>query len=120
MKRDARPNELIAAAVIAAGILGAALLATHVPGAAATVSAPGLLALSILVADVCSTRRAGAWRAPRPVAFILGAIVVVTSLILAEPHAVAEFMPILGAAGWVGLQRGRCAPRALRGTDASA
>jgi len=120
MQRAVRGNELSAAAVIAAGILGASLLAARAGDAAWALSAPVLLALSILLADMCSTRRAGAWQAPRPTAVVLGAIVVLVSLILSDPHAVASFMPILGAAGWVGLQRNDCSLRTARGSNADA
>ena len=120
MQRVDRSTELSAAAVVAAGILGASLIATRAGDTAWALSAPVLLALSILVADMCSTRRAGAWHAPRPTAVILGATVVLASLILSDPHAVASFMPVLGAAGWVGLQRNGCSLRTARDSNADA
>jgi hypothetical protein len=92
--------------LIAAGIL----VSTYVAGLFAksgwlVLAAPLLLSLTILAADVLSSRLRGKQSGPSLVALLFAGSILLASMIvtLRDPGLVKTLIPIIGATGWVSL-----------------
>jgi hypothetical protein len=93
--------------LMAAGIL----VSTYVAGLTEksgwlVLAAPLLLSLTIVAADVLSSRLRGKPSGPSMVALVLACAFLLASLIVIHnPAMVKMLIPLNGAAGWVALQR---------------
>ncbi len=99
--------DLTPSLLIAAGIL----VSTYIAGLTEksgwlVLTAPLLLSLTILAADVLSSRLRGKPSRPSLVALLFAASFLLASLIVIHnPAMVKMLIPLNGAAGWVSLQR---------------
>ncbi len=98
--------ELGPSLLVAAGILLSTFVAVRTAESGAWVlTAPVLLALALIGADMLAARLRGEASGPSPAALLLGGAVVLASAILAlrDPALVKMFLPVTGAGSWVPL-----------------
>lgn len=114
--------ELGPSLLVAAGVLLSTFVAVRTAESRAWVlTAPVLLALALVGADILTARLRGEASGPSPAALLLAGAVVFASAILAlrDPALVKMFLPITGAGMWVPLllrpnvRRKPCRARAL-------
>ena len=93
-------------------LASALILSTLVASLAAksgllVLTAPLLLALAVVGADILASRLSGASSGPSPAALILGAAFVLAGLLvtLRDPNLVKTLMPLVGVTAWIALLR---------------
>jgi hypothetical protein len=99
-------NEIIPALVFAIGILASTLVAVLASGSGWLIAASTLLfVVSLLGADVLSSRFRGESLAPSPIAMLLAVAFLVACGIVAvrDPALVATLIPVLGGGSGVSL-----------------